>query len=47
METVPVSYFGVSPKKGNRLILNHGFSGVDMFSDSVLSNCTVDYMVGL
>ena len=47
MVAVPVSHFNASPKEGNRPFLDHGFSGGDMFSDSVLSNCTADCMVGL
>ena len=47
MVAVPVSHFSASPKKGGRLLLDHGFSGGDRFSESVLSNCTVDCMVGL
>ena len=47
MVAVPVSHFNASPKKGNRLLLDHGFSGSDRFwnSDSVLSNCTAHHMV--
>ena len=46
---VPVSHFSASPKKGNRLLLDCGFSVGDRVSnsDSVLSNCTADHMVGL
>ena len=44
---VPVIHFSASPKKSNRLLLDHGFSGGDRFSKSVLSNCTADCMVGL
>ena len=40
-------HFSASPKKGNRLLLDNGFLGGDMLSDSVLSNCTADCMVGL
>ena len=49
MVAVPVSHFSTSPKKGNGLLLDHGFSDGDRFlnSDSVLSNCTADHMVGL
>ena len=49
MVAVPVSHFSTSPRKGNRLLLDHGFSGGDSFlnSDPVLSNCTADHMVGL
>ena len=39
MVAVPVSHLSASPKKGNRLLLDHGFSGGDRCSDSVL-NCT-------
>ena len=38
---MPVSHVNTSPKKGNRLLLDHGFS------ESVLSNCTADLMMGL
>ena len=31
----------------NRHLLDCGLSGRDMFSESVLSNCTADLMVGL
>ena len=46
---VPVCHCSTSSKKGNRLLLDHGFSGGDRFSnsDSVLCNCTADHMVGL
>ena len=44
---VPVSHFNTSPKNGNKLLLDYGFSGGDMFSDSVLSNCTAYHTVGL
>ena len=44
---LPVSHFSPSPKKGNRIPLDYGFSGGDMFSESVWSNCTADHMVGL
>ena len=37
----PVSHFNASPRKGNRLLFDHGFS------ESVLSNYTADFMVGL
>ena len=47
MVAVLVSHFSASPKKGNRHLLDHGFSGDDMFSDSVLSNCTADHMADL
>ena len=47
MIAVPVSHFCAFPKKGNRLLLDYGFSGGDMFFESVLSNCTADHMVGL
>ena len=47
MVAVPASHFSASPKKGNRFPLDCGFSGGGMFSDSVLSNCTADDMVGL
>ena len=47
VEAVPVSQLNASPKKGNRLLLDCGFSVGDRFSESVLSNCTVDLMVGL
>ena len=38
----------IDDKKGNKLLLDHGFSGGDRFSnsDSVLSNFTADCMVG-
>ena len=44
MVPVPVSHFIASPKKGSRLLLDHGFSDGNRFlnSDSVLSNCTAD-----
>ena len=47
MVAVPISHFGTSPKKGNRLLLDHGFSDGDRFSnsDSVLRNWTADNMV--
>ena len=38
---VPASYFNASPRKGNRLLFDCGFS------ESVLSICTADFMVGL
>ena len=44
---MPISHFSASSKKGNRLLLDHGFSGGNMFSESVLINCTSDHMVGL
>ena len=46
MVAVPLSHFIASPKKGIRLLLDCGFSGGDMFSESVLSNCPADHMVG-
>ena len=42
-----IKHFSASTKKGSRLLLDCGFSGGDMFSDSVLSSCTADCMVGL
>ena len=47
MVAVPVSHFNASLKKGNRLLLGHGFSGGDMFYELVWSNCTAVLMVGL
>ena len=49
MVAVPFSHLSASPKKGNRLLLDHGFSGGDTFSnsDSGLSNCTAHCIVGL
>ena len=47
MVTVHVSHFSASHKKGNRILLDCRFSGGDMFSESVLSNCITDCMVGL
>ena len=44
---VPVNHFSASPKNGNRLLLDCGFSGGDILSDSVLSNSTADHMVVL
>ena len=44
-----VSHSSASPKRDNSLLLDHEFSSGDRFSnsDSVLSKCTVDHMVGL
>ena len=47
MVAVPVSHFSASPKKGSRLLLDHGLSDGDRFSESVLSNCNADCMVCL
>ena len=47
MVDVPVSHISASPKKGNIPLLDWGFSGGDRFSDSVLSNCTANHMIGL
>ena len=49
MGAVPVSHFSAYPKKGNGLLLDHGFSGGDSFSNSnlVLNNCTAECMAGL
>ena len=47
MVAVSVSHFSAPLKKGNRLLLDCGFSDYDRFSESVLSNCTADCMVGL
>ena len=41
MVALPVSQFNAPPRIGNRLLLDDGFS------ESVLSNCTADLMVGL
>ena len=44
---VPEIHFNASHKKGNSLLLDHGVSDGDIFSESGLSNCTVDIMMGL
>ena len=41
------SHFSASPRNGNRLLLDLGFSGSDMLSEPGFSNCTADSMVGL
>ena len=41
MVAEPASHFNASLRKGNKLVLDHGFS------ESVLSNCTADPIVHL